>query len=167
MTAPRTALRSAFGLSAAALIALPLLTSCSVVEVTPIERDTDGAISQEGQADVFELRVGDCLNLTSADVIYSVPVVPCSEEHEQEVYTEFEIDSAVFPGDDAIEREGDERCTAAFADFVGVDYFDSELDLQYLTPSQDGWEFEGDKLVSCVVYDPAGPVTGSLAGAAR
>jgi hypothetical protein len=36
-----------------------------------------------------------------------------------------------------------------------------------LTPSKDSWEQANDRVIQCIIIDPAGQVEGSLKGAAR
>ena len=135
--------------------------------VTPVERDDDGAITEQSQAAVDEITVGDCMDTTAESVVYDVPVVPCGEEHDEEIFGEFDIAGDEYPGEAAIEEESNEKCVALFQDFVGIDYFDSELEFYTLTPTPEGWATFNDRTVNCVIVDLNGKVTGSLAGAAR
>ncbi|MCT9819366.1 septum formation family protein [Microbacterium sp. W1N] len=131
-------------------------------------RDVDsGEVTDGGTTDVFTLAVGDCLNdLTDAEVT-EVPVVPCSEPHDSEVYFEFSLDDGEFPGATAVTDAADQGCYDAFAAFVGLAYEDSVLVFGNYVPTQESWESGNDRLVSCMIGDPEGPTTGSLAGAAR
>lgn len=162
---PRT--RAAIGAPCTTLLLLPALAGCSIFPVTAVYPDETPTAPEETQADIADITVGDCLNETSDSVVFDVPVVPCSEVHDEEVFGEFELAGTGFPEAEVIEQESDERCTALFADFVGIDYYDSELDFYTLTPTETGWNDFGDHTVNCVLIDPAGPVTGSLRGAAR
>ena len=156
---------------AALVVALPL-TGCSAIrDLLPVpapqpERDeTTQEIVEEGQADVFALRVGDCMNTVEEDLVTEVPVVPCSEPHDDEVYFDFQLDDGEYPGDDAVLEQADASCLEQFEPFVGLAYETSTLDFYAYRPSEESWA-QGDRVVSCVVWDPAGRVTGSLAGAA-
>ena len=60
----------------------------------------------------------------------------------------------------------DAGCLAQFDAFVGLAYDSSTLDFYEYRPSEESWA-SGDRTVSCVIWDPAGQVTGSLAGAAH
>ena len=53
--------------------------------------------------------------------------------------------------------------TEEFEQFVGEAYLDSRFDFSYYYPTEASWS-RGDREVLCVIYDPAGPVTGSLEG---
>ena len=63
-------------------------------------------------------------------------------------------------------ERAEEFCAEAFAEFVGVDYNESELEINLLYPTGESWA-EGDRELVCLVYDPEGPTVGTLAGAAR
>ncbi|MCR2814183.1 septum formation family protein [Microbacterium sp. zg.Y1090] len=164
-------------LAAAALLVIGL-TSLSACATTP---DTSGAVRVDGDessqpdesgeaVDVFSISLGDCLNtsaLSDTTQVDSVPVVPCSEPHEDEVYYTFDSTDPEYPGEDALVSEAGETCIAEFADFVGIAYEESALDYWPMYPSEQSWE-QGDREILCMVYDPSGEkVTGSLAGSAR
>ncbi len=131
-------------------------------------RDADtGEITDAGKADVFTLSVGDCLNDQSGEEVTDVPVVPCSEPHDNEVYYEFSLPDGEFPGKDGVYSAADEGCYPEFSTFAGIAYEESTLDFSYFVPTQQSWDEGNDRLVSCIIYDTAGQVTGTLAGAAR
>lgn len=120
-----------------------------------------------GEVDVVELAVGDCLNIALPPrPAASVPVVDCSAEHEGEAYASVVLDDAEFPGEAEVRSRAESGCTEAFAGFAGIDYDSSSLDYAYYFPTAGSWK-TGDRRILCLVLDPAGPVTGSLEGAAR
>jgi len=137
------------------------------------DQPTDGTGATDepvgGDVDVFSIVVGDCFNDQSTDSseISSVPVVPCSGPHDNEIYAETELTGDAYPGDDAVAQQADQYCYDQFETFVGAPYETSALDYYPITPLQSGWEELGDRLVSCAVYDMAGPVTGTLRGSGR
>ncbi|MET0564878.1 MAG: septum formation family protein [Acidimicrobiia bacterium] len=105
---------------------------------------------------VFELAVGDCfddgdLSLGELEEVGEVPLVECSEPHDNEVYAIVAVDGEVFPGEQAIQTRADESCLDAFDPFVGLDYESSALDFGWLVPTADSWEL-GDRVVACFVY---------------
>lgn len=158
------------GLAAATAGMALMLTGCSLLPAAAPQRDAEsGEITQvQPNADVFQLRVGDCINSDelSEDGVTSVPVLPCANPHGDEVYFAFNMTGDVFPGQDVIDAEADATCTAEFTTFVGLDYESSVLDWWQFTPSEGSWG-EGDREVLCLIYDPAGDVSGTLAGSAR
>lgn len=120
---------------------------------------------------VFDLGVGDCFNDTSqtleGDVVFEVPVVPCSELHDNEIYFEYSMTDAVFPGSDAALESAGLRCVDEFEGFVGVDYLDSELEVFPITPTAQSWD-EGDRVVYCALYAlDLSKLTGSMQGSRR
>ena len=138
------------------------------------ERDEEtNQVTESGDVDVFELQVGDCLNLGDTGELSSAAVVPCSEPHTEEIFHEFQLEDGDWPGEDAVEQAADEGCYGAFETFVGTPYEESTLDYVFLSPLESGWNDPGvkDRLVQCVIYEPtdegAADVTGSLEGAAR
>ncbi|MGR2751403.1 septum formation family protein [Agromyces arachidis] len=170
MVTTRTLARPA-ALVAAALLAASL-TGCSAIgqfltgPAQPERDATTQEITEAGDADVFALRVGDCLDMVVADQVESVPVVPCSEPHSDEVYHDFQMPDGEFPGDDAVNSAAETGCLDAFQPFVGMAFEESQLDISWYVPTQDSWNQMNDRAISCMVSDPAGEVTGTLAGAA-
>lgn len=159
-------------IAAAASIGLAL-SGCSAIEgLLPKEQaqrdDETQEIVEGGQADVFTIAVGDCLNEVTDAEVSEVPTVPCSEPHDEEVYFDFQLEGDEWPGDEAILTESQTRCAAEFETFVGFPYADSTLDFYPYTPTEAGWNEINDRTVSCVIYEVSGEqITGSLAGAAR
>ncbi len=92
--------------------------------------------------------------------------VPCSEPHDFEVYAVPTLTSDDYPGDDAVDAQADDPCGSAFGPFVGFDYQDSIYDYLGYKPTSESWS-TGDRVVDCVIGDPAGKTVGSLAGIGR
>lgn len=130
------------------------------------ERDeSTGEVTEGGDESVFEIAVGDCLtDSQSSGQVTDVPVVPCAEPHSSEVYHTFDVPDGDFPGDFTAVTE--EQCLPAFEEFVGLSYDASVLEVTTLEPSSDTWA-DGDRELVCIINDPAGNVTGTLAGANR
>lgn len=159
---------------AAAMVALGVmsLSGCALIgdllEGESAVRDSQTEeITEGGDIDVFTVKVGDCFNDQDGTEITDIPVVPCSEPHDNEVYYEFAMSEGDFPGDETITAEAETTCADAFADFVGIAYDESALYLTYLTPTEDGWNRLDDRKVQCVVYESEVMVTGTLEGAGR
>lgn len=137
----------------------------------PDETD-DEPFQEPDDADVFNLVVGDCITDTdmAGTELQTVPTVPCSQPHTFEVYHDFEITTAEFPGQDSEELMNlvSAGCLEdSFTDFVGLDYNSSSLGVMYLSPTQGSWD-NGDRLVTCMIYEGDGSgnlTTGSLEGA--
>jgi hypothetical protein len=150
-----------------AVVAAVLLSGCSGDDDEP-RRDPSGNVTETaGAADVFDVRVGDCLgDFGDAEQVTDVAVVPCEDEHAQESYATAQVPDGELPSDDDLRAQAEETCTAEFQTYVGLPYDESALDFTWLQPTADSWE-QGDRELVCLVYDPAGPVTGSLQGANR
>ncbi len=167
MPKPRT-LAATAGL---ALIAATALTGCSILGDVlggpgDAVRDEEGAVVEPGDVDVFALAIGDCFDDEgSAEEVTSVPIVPCDQPHDNEVFHEFEVTDTTFPGDDEISAQAEEECVAAFDAFAGIAYPDSTLEVFTLRPTSMSWK-QGDRLVQCAIYDPTTQVTGTLSNAA-
>ncbi|PRX92558.1 septum formation family protein [Allonocardiopsis opalescens] len=157
-------------LGVAAFAAVAALSGCAglggVTGAPEPERGDDGAIAESGDADVFSIAVGDCMNDTTGTEVTEVPVVPCEEPHDNEVYASIMMEDGDYPGDEAVSTQADEGCTAEFETFIGVPYAESEIYLSTLTPTEQSWA-SGDREILCLAYDPAGQTTGTLEGAAR
>lgn len=145
-----------------------VIIGAAVVFGDDAERDEEGNITEAGQEDVFDLQVGDCWNDPAETEMSSVSAVPCSEPHDAEVFHEFDIpDADSYPGETTVTEQADAGCYAEFESFVGIAPESSSLGVYYLYPTQQSWDELDDRTVSCMITDPAGPNTGTLAGAAR
>lgn len=123
----------------------------------------------EGDGNVFELAVGDCFDRsTETGEISDVPVVDCDEPHDSEVFHTFEVEGDdEYPGGEALVAQAEEQCLPAFADYVGLDYADSTLDVFPITPTDGSWA-EGDREVVCALYDlEQDELEGSMRGSQR
>lgn len=140
------------------------LAGCSTIkDVIDVAQPIVDAVGDESTW----IEVGDCFNEATDDVVSDIPTVPCTEPHDYEVYASFDIDLAKYPGDDEVSRLADEGCYAPFETYIGISFDNSALDYSYYVPTQDGWNDYDDREVSCIAFDPAGQLTGSVAGAAR
>ena len=120
------------------------------------QRDSSGAIVEEGQMSVFELRVGDCLTdqrIVDSEEdaqLMSTVAVPCTDPHLQEVYFASDYKATAFPGTDTLIEYAYEVCEKAFPAYVGTPYMDSSLDFQIMYPTQESWS-NGDQEVLCLL----------------
>lgn len=172
MTTTARALRAR---TLAAVAATALLTAglagCSVIDsiTGEVERDETGQVVEgNGSADVFSIVVGDCLNDASVadEEVNSLPIVPCTEPHDSEVYFAFELTTPELPTQTELDTAVSENCGAAFDDFIGLSYDDSIYYISSYSPSVESWA-DGDREILCTVYDEAGQTTGSLEAIGR
>lgn len=116
---------------------------------------------------VNELEVGHCLPLVEWEKeVYELPIIPCDRPHTDEVYLIFDAPDGDYPGDDELQTLATDRCDAAFEEFIGIPYADSEFDNYWFVPTEVSWKRMDDRAIQCIVisYDE---VTGTLEGAAR
>lgn len=160
--------RSARALVAAALAGLVAVGLGACSDDEPERDETTGEITEAGDADVFSIKVGDCVTdeAASQGEVQDVPVVPCDQPHASEVYLSYMIDTADLPDPATMESIVTEQCLGNFESFVGLPFEQSTLEVTYLEPTAGSWD-QGDRELLCMVYDPAGDVTGTLQGAAR
>ena len=146
----------------AAVAALALI-GCS----SDPERDEEtGELAESGDVDVFDLEVGDCLGEETGDgEIESLEAAPCSEPHSEEIFAALTVPDGDYPGQDALDAEA-EGCLEEFAEFVGMPYEQSVLEINYMTPTEESWSM-GDRELLCTVYDPDADTTGTLQNANR
>jgi Septum formation len=118
-----------------------------------------------------DLRVGDCFDLKdpTADQIEDVKAVPCTTEHEFEVFYVGAIGEGSYPTGAAAERRNhgrqvlnidgafwtylDHNCIPAFGAYIGKAWDDSDLDIYWLVPTEDAWR-SGDRTVQCAAFYP-------------
>ncbi len=165
--------RRALALAGSAVALSIALTGCSALNGIlgsgsgDANRDEEsGQVTESANIDIFALKVGDCKMESPSGLIQDADVVPCAEPHDEEVYHEITMDDGEY-SEDAINTASEECIGDAYTQFVGVSYDQSTLEVYPITPTKDTWEQLDDRLVQCVIVDPAGQVEGSLKGAAR
>lgn len=118
--------------------------------------------------DVFALNVGECFddppNFDPGVEVLELAGIPCDQPHDNEVYALIDYPGgpdAPFPGDDALGAFVDDECLVAFEEYVGGDYFSSNLDFADLRPTSGSWA-QGDREIVCFLYHlDLRPLTGS------
>lgn len=164
---PEKALNRTFALLTVGIASLAL-AGCSLLgNVTGGSDPTTTDTGEGTDTDVFTIAVGDCLN--DGDVegeVSTVKTIDCAEPHDSEAYASIIMDDGDFPGDAAVDDKAVTDCTTEFNSFVGIDYDSSSLAFSYYYPTESSWA-QGDREILCLVYDPAGQVTGTLAGSAK
>ena len=114
---------------------------------------------------VFSLTVGTCFDDVTGDEVSDVPVVECSEPHDNEVYDLFDVEDGVFPGVDAIRETAQEGCIERFDAYVDFAYADSRYAVSSFYPTSGSWD-QDDREVICFLYDvDLAKLTGSGSGA--
>lgn len=128
-------------------------------------RDDGGEVVEGGEVGSLSLKVGDCLAEEAEGEILSVPVVPCSEPHDSELFHSFDIPGDVFPGEDEVREIATDTCIAEFDAFIGMAYADSLWDITAVFPTESTWDDLDDREVICGVFpisdeDTAGSARG-------
>lgn len=123
------------------------------------------AITGCQSGNVFSIEVGDCFDDEgAAEEITDVPIVDCSEPHDNEVFALIEMTEEDFPGFDATGAIADEECLPRFESYVGVDYAESDLEFGWLIPTETSWA-DGDREIVCILYRlDFEKMTGSMEG---
>jgi hypothetical protein len=123
--------------------------------------------AEEVTSDVFSIAVGDCLNdETTTGEVEEVPTIACDQPHDSEVYAETEVTDGEFPGAEALDQQAEDACYTEFETFVGMPYEESVLLYSWYVPTEQSWA-SGDRQIDCIISDPEGQVTGTLANAMR
>jgi Septum formation len=126
-----------------------------------------GTLAKEREVYWADLQPTMCVRSTD-DEAPDIPVVDCRAEHESEVMALIDLGGGDrYPGDEAIEAQGEVACRAAFADYVGLGYDESRLELDFWWSDTTGWE-DGERTLVCLVEDPSqGMVSSALRGTAQ
>lgn len=146
-----------------AVLALALLGAACTndAEADETTRDDTGEVQEGGDVGVFRIRVGDCLNAQIAEQQSSVPVVPCDEPHESEVYATFDLVGDDYPGILTVEQQSGDGCLERFEPTFGESYETSPYYISFLYPNEESWDVVDDREVICVAYGDA-LLTGSI-----
>jgi len=165
--------RRALALVGSAVALSVALTGCSAINSIlgggsgDADRDEDtGQVTESANIDIFSLKLGDCKMESPSGLIEDADVVPCDQPHDEEVYYEITMDDGEF-SEEAVDAASQECIGDAYTTFVGITYDESALEVFPITPTKDTWDGFDDRVVQCVIVDPAGQTTGSLKGAAR
>lgn len=122
---------------------------------------------------VTDLVAGDCVNGSAFSAqatgqATEAQVTDCAASHDGEVVgviTYTEGPEAAYPGEDQVAAYAEQQCAIAFEAYVGVAYGTSPLSMVSLWPTEDSWP-SGDREAVCVAFDPAAPLTATVAGSA-
>jgi len=159
----RSAMRRTAGV-AAALLAASTVSGCSLF----------GGDDRGEEVSVFDIKPQQCftaMEKVEAE-LSSLNQVGCTEPHALESYAKVPYeppqgqgDGDAYPGNQLLRSFAQGACAQEFADYVGVDYRDSDLFFTFLLPSARGWEQASDRSVWCFVTSPSAPLTQSAKNA--
>jgi hypothetical protein len=133
----------------------------TVVLLSRANRGDDGQITEAGDVQVLDLRVGDCLeSLTESEELSDLPAVPCSQPHLGEVYALFDIPGTAYPGEEEVWAIADEECFERLAGYSQAAANDPGVEVYYLYPTSGSWR-RGDHEIACIAASET-PRTGSI-----
>jgi hypothetical protein len=145
--------------AASALLLAALLAGCAG---TAAPTTSSAPTPTDSTTPLTTVQAGDCFDEVDGD---SVDILDCGSAHGYEVFASLLVADGDY-SQATIGTEAEARCRDAFGTFVGLEYDASALGLRYVAPSRQTWA-QGDREVLCVVFDPDGPTTGTLAAAGR
>ncbi|MGI9606584.1 MAG: septum formation family protein, partial [Acidimicrobiales bacterium] len=145
-------------------------TSASSAPTTS-EATTEAPASTEDplagqQVSVFELRAGDCIDgEIGSGQVQRLVRVDCSVPHSFEVFREALIDSSIDEFDlEAISDQAEDLCRTSLEAYVSPDD-ERDLKFKWFQPTEESWnqEDEPDRVITCLLFDEDGPLTGRAA----
>lgn len=142
-----------------------ILVACSGDDL----RDEDGVVVNPGEASVFDLRAGDCLDAPPdlSGEVDDIQLVPCDDPHTQEVYAVVAHPDERFPGVDEMVGFADGACLTELESDLSLT-LDDGVFISYLLPTFEGWTSNEDREITCVlVFPDEGTVTGSVVAGTR
>lgn len=122
------------------------------------ERDVSGAVTQQSEVFVDDLKAGDCFSGGKGDDVDLVTAIPCASPHESQVVTTFELPDGAYPGEDAVIDAAEQGCIDKGDPLLTDKAFD-ELEPTFIYP--DSYTWRGDRSIICVVEAPSGTTTGT------
>ena len=121
-------------------------------------------LSACAQRNVFELATGTCFDDPGSGTEFTeVPIVECSEPHDNVVYAAFDMPDGGYPGSQAVGTAAEDGCLERFEAWAGVAYEASDYWASYFAPTEQSWQSLEDREVVCYAFDRDGQ---KLAGAA-
>ncbi|ETK30815.1 DUF4190 domain-containing protein [Microbispora sp. ATCC PTA-5024] len=149
------------GLAVAGLVLsgvwVALIVAVALVAVlTSAQLDANGTITGGGSVASTALRPGDCVNgVADGVVVTSVTGVPCTQAHDAEVITQFDLPVKAWPGREAAGNQASEQCekrlNRMLADSPMLDRLRSFV---LYPPSQSAWA--RSRSVTCMVVEGHG-----------
>jgi Septum formation len=114
---------------------------------------------------VRDLAVGECFDYGIAEG--EVLRQPCTVAHDGEIVGAVTLPEGPYPGDYGVDEAAYRACSHDFTNYVGKSPDETELDLDYWTPTESLWN-DGDRLVVCEAVGFSGlKVTGTIKNSHR
>lgn len=129
-----------------------------------VHRGANGQITQSGQLDVTQLKVGDCFNVPSGnDAVSTVQAIPCTQAHDAQVYAAPAISESTYPSSATLQAEGKTACgtDSAIASLKAASSsLPSDVSSEIFYPEQSTFD-DGTKNFSCAIVGSANELTKS------
>lgn len=121
--------------------------------VTPRPELTSTTLATAPEAvfvSIRDVEVGQCIAaLPAGELVNDVPIVPCDDAHEFEVFANTVLTGEGFP-DDVFDAAND-VCLPFFEGYVGESYASSDYFIEVIAPTEGGWK-ANDRAVNCLLY---------------
>jgi hypothetical protein len=150
------------------LVALVVLAVMGKLDVDDTKRDASGHVIESNAISALSVRVGDCFDqpaLPHGDEttpLGKVTVKPCTEAHHFEAYSEFELESGDYPGQEAIAAEANDRCYAAIEGYAGHPRALRSVRVAFFFPLKGDWVIRHEHAVKCIFFHESKASTTSL-----
>lgn len=142
-------------------------TTTVVTEPSTTTSTTEAPVEAGEAVYVYTPSQGDCFDRRRLQPDEGGPMVilllDCELPHSFEVFGVFEFDDRVllptsgaspgFPGQDALAADARLRCPPLFAQWVGMPYEVSQLEMSWIVPDSDSWA-NGNRVIGCTIFDP-------------
>jgi Septum formation len=107
--------------------------------------------------DVFDLKVGDCIDLPTTDeAVSQVQHQPCTSVHDAEIFLNLTDPTAAgqpFPGSDQFRSQVIAQCVPAATQYMGTSFeARTDLDVGWFRPTEDSWDQKNDRVITCYLY---------------
>ncbi|MFJ2767698.1 DUF4190 domain-containing protein [Streptomyces sp. NPDC087300] len=127
--------------------------------------------ARESRSATFPVGKGGCFNVPDSDLgsttyEYEIDEVPCARPHDAEVFASFRVNNDSFPGDAAVQRLAERRCTAYATSYSKGSSADlSSAEVVFFVPDRATWR-SGNRHITCLyaAVDESRSLEGSLRG---
>jgi len=154
-------------------IKLPFISSPTPTDTAPTApSDTQTTPWQDGiKTRVFTMEEGQCFNfqgLADTNNQYAW-AVDCTVPHDSEVFATGPVNDEEYPpNEDAWADWSNTICDVAFGAYVGVPWYQSDLDPYHLYPDKETWDSDPTmRQMICIARYPAGGLIESVRGSKR
>lgn len=151
------------GLVLSGLWALAVVAVIVLAVTAGVQRGPGGELLAAGDVAPTSLQPGDCItDLQETTNLLTVPLAPCSQPHEGEVFAVLDLPEGPYPGVTELSSQVEVTCSDRFVEYAPTASADASITLFHIYPLEPNWQ-AGDRETVCIAMtDP--PATGSLKG---